>query len=336
MQDVKAPAGEWRIGNFFVANDKLEATLRMQDPNGFGQHGQRSSAAGWRSSEQPMVRTDQRLRHRAMAKRLAAYSCPRIKQPCWEQDCVVSPEIPTYKTNMMDVTQPRNAGTDCTANLDLTLGNCCLRQPPSRGRAGPRHHQASKADIANAFNHKQVACKMWALDSCSKAAAAGSRAYGFWVDGTVLPAMLFNDARFDIAAVDSIDIDPEVAPVADPQPGSRRPVPGADGRYVRTRLCGRAARPDGQYELRTHSRSQRLACPASARHECAAAIERLFQRADAHQLRAFTGSFRGHGGAAGDQVLRRTADKNYTRFMLIELFNAFRRKCVAVLGQRHA
>ncbi|TIT24330.1 MAG: hypothetical protein E5W70_04290 [Mesorhizobium sp.] len=27
MQDVKAPAGEWRIGNFFVANGKLEAAV---------------------------------------------------------------------------------------------------------------------------------------------------------------------------------------------------------------------------------------------------------------------------------------------------------------------
>jgi hypothetical protein len=27
MQDVKAPAGEWRTGNFFFANDSLEAAV---------------------------------------------------------------------------------------------------------------------------------------------------------------------------------------------------------------------------------------------------------------------------------------------------------------------
>ncbi|WP_189502091.1 MULTISPECIES: hypothetical protein [unclassified Mesorhizobium] len=32
MQDVKAPAGEWRIGNFFVANDKLEAAVHADCP----------------------------------------------------------------------------------------------------------------------------------------------------------------------------------------------------------------------------------------------------------------------------------------------------------------
>ncbi|MER8472462.1 hypothetical protein NKH70_05095 [Mesorhizobium sp. M0991] len=32
MQDVKAPAGEWRIGNFFVANDKFEAAVHGHCP----------------------------------------------------------------------------------------------------------------------------------------------------------------------------------------------------------------------------------------------------------------------------------------------------------------
>src|SRR5207245_5938154 len=32
MQDVKAPAGEWRIGNFLVAGDKLEAAVHGDCP----------------------------------------------------------------------------------------------------------------------------------------------------------------------------------------------------------------------------------------------------------------------------------------------------------------
>ncbi|WP_292592534.1 hypothetical protein [Mesorhizobium sp.] len=32
MQDVNAPAGEWRIGNFFVANDKLETAAHGNCP----------------------------------------------------------------------------------------------------------------------------------------------------------------------------------------------------------------------------------------------------------------------------------------------------------------
>jgi hypothetical protein len=32
MQDVKAPAGEWRIGDFFVANDKLETAVHGDCP----------------------------------------------------------------------------------------------------------------------------------------------------------------------------------------------------------------------------------------------------------------------------------------------------------------
>ncbi|WP_157357726.1 hypothetical protein [Mesorhizobium metallidurans] len=32
MQDVKAPAGEWRIGNFFIANDKLESAVHGDCP----------------------------------------------------------------------------------------------------------------------------------------------------------------------------------------------------------------------------------------------------------------------------------------------------------------
>ena len=117
---------------------------------------------------------------------------------------------------MMDVTQPRNAGlAGHEQALDLTRGIAAYVNHPlvaALARVIAKHPQA---DIANAFNHKQVACKMWALDRLFE--SCGGRFGRIWVLGGwygVLPAMLFNDARFDIAAVDSIDIDPEVGPVA--------------------------------------------------------------------------------------------------------------------------
>lgn len=122
---------------------------------------------------------------------------------------------------MMDVTQPRNAGPRNASlegqeqALDLTRGIAAYVDHPlvaGLARVIAKHPQA---DIANAFNHKQVACKMWALDKLFE--SDGGRFGRIWVLGGwygVLPAMLFNDARFDIAAIHSIDIDPEVAAVA--------------------------------------------------------------------------------------------------------------------------
>lgn len=128
----------------------------------------------------------------------------------------MSPEIPTYKTNMMDVTQPRNAGMDWHEQaFDLTRGIAAYVKCPLVAGLARVITKHPDADIVNAFNHKQVACKMWALDRLFE--SCGGRFGRIWVLGGwygVLPAMLFNDARFDIAAVDSIDIDPEVAPVA--------------------------------------------------------------------------------------------------------------------------
>jgi hypothetical protein len=128
----------------------------------------------------------------------------------------VSPEIPTYKTNMMDVTQAGNANTDWREQAyDLTRGIAAYAASPLVAGLARVISKHPEADIANAFNHKQVACKMWARDSLFE--TCGGRYRHIWVLGGwygVLPAMLFNDARFDIAAIDSIDIDPDVAAVA--------------------------------------------------------------------------------------------------------------------------
>ena len=72
-----------------------------------------------------------------------------------------------------------------------------------------------EADIATAFNHKQVACKLWARDRLF--GTLGGRYERVWIAGGwygVLAGMLLEDSRFDIADIASIDIDPEVAEVA--------------------------------------------------------------------------------------------------------------------------
>ncbi|HEV7322824.1 MAG TPA: class I SAM-dependent methyltransferase [Ensifer sp.] len=72
------------------------------------------------------------------------------------------------------------------------------------------------AHITNAFNHKQVACKVWARDTLLDVAGPsyGKIAIlGGWYG--ILGAMLLEDRRFDVAAVESFDIDPDVEAVAE-------------------------------------------------------------------------------------------------------------------------
>ncbi len=73
-----------------------------------------------------------------------------------------------------------------------------------------------QAPLDNAFNHKQVASKQWARDMLAIHTSANFDhiwVMGGWIG--ILPAMLFDDARFNIKAVSSFDIDPSVAPVAE-------------------------------------------------------------------------------------------------------------------------
>lgn len=79
-------------------------------------------------------------------------------------------------------------------------------------RVVARHPQA---DIAVAFNHKQVGSKLWARHQLFE--TLGGDFGRVWILGGwygVFAAMLFDDRRFRIAAIDSFDIDPEVAPIA--------------------------------------------------------------------------------------------------------------------------
>jgi len=84
-----------------------------------------------------------------------------------------------------------------------------------------------EAELHVAFNHRQVASKMWARDELAK------RNLGpigrIWVVGGwygVLAAFLFDHESLDIGEIENFDIDPSVAPVAmslnEPQVAERR------------------------------------------------------------------------------------------------------------------
>lgn len=99
--------------------------------------------------------------------------------------------------------------------FDLARGIAAYTRSPlieGIGRVIAKHPDAH---IANAFNHKQVACKVWARDTLFEVAGPsyGKIAIlGGWYG--ILGAMLLEDQRFDVAAVDSFDIDPDVEAVA--------------------------------------------------------------------------------------------------------------------------
>ena len=72
-----------------------------------------------------------------------------------------------------------------------------------------------RAGIAEALGHKQIASKMWARDKLYE--TLGARYDRIWLLGgwyAVLSAMLFDDDRFDIGHLESIDVDENCAAVA--------------------------------------------------------------------------------------------------------------------------
>lgn len=117
---------------------------------------------------------------------------------------------------MMDATQPECPDADWREHaFDLTRGIAAYTGSPLIAGLARIIAKHPEADIGNAFNHKQVACKMWARDELFE--SSGGRFKRIWVLGGwygVLAAMLLDDPRFDIDAIDSIDIDPSVATVA--------------------------------------------------------------------------------------------------------------------------
>jgi hypothetical protein len=74
---------------------------------------------------------------------------------------------------------------------------------------------APRADLAIAFNHKQIASKVWLRDRLAEAAAAPLGRVlvcGGWYG--ILSALLLNDARLGVTHAASLDLDASCAPVA--------------------------------------------------------------------------------------------------------------------------
>ena len=86
-----------------------------------------------------------------------------------------------------------------------------------------------EAELHVAFNHRQVASKIWARDELARHAAG--RHERIWIVGGwygVLSALLFADDRISIGKIESVDIDPAVAAVAE----SLNEPQFADGRFT--------------------------------------------------------------------------------------------------------
>lgn len=123
-----------------------------------------------------------------------------------------------YNTLMINTThsqEPPTKDWHDTA-FDLTRGLAAYTGSPLiKGIANVigKHPQA---DIGNAFNHKQVASKMWARQELLANMGPAYRqilVVGGWYG--ILAGMLFDDARFKIGRISSSDIDPDVASVAE-------------------------------------------------------------------------------------------------------------------------
>jgi hypothetical protein len=85
-----------------------------------------------------------------------------------------------------------------------------------------------EAELHVAFNHRQVASKMWARDELARHYPQSLGC--IWIVGGwygVLSALLFADERLSIGRIESFDIDPAVAVVAE----SLNEIQLADGRF---------------------------------------------------------------------------------------------------------
>jgi hypothetical protein len=117
---------------------------------------------------------------------------------------------------MTDATQPSGGTCDWREHaFDLMRGVAAYTQCGlvcGLAKALAKHPEA---DLAIAFNHKQVASKMWAREKLFE--GLGGRFERVWILGGwygVLAAMLFDDPRFEIGLIESIDLDASVEAVA--------------------------------------------------------------------------------------------------------------------------
>jgi hypothetical protein len=100
--------------------------------------------------------------------------------------------------------------------FDLMRGIAAYTSSPLMSGMAQVIARHPEADLANAFNHKQVASKMWGRQALFETLGGKFRRIailGGWYGA--LAAMFFDDARFEIEAIDSFDIDPHVGAVAE-------------------------------------------------------------------------------------------------------------------------
>ena len=148
-----------------------------------------------------------------------------------------------YNIRMPNATMPSAPEDTRELAFDLVRGLAAYSGNPLAGAIARVMAKHPEAEIGTAFNHKQVACKMWARDCLFT--ACGGRYRCVWLMGGwygVLAAMLFDDNRFDISLLESFDIDPPVAAIA-------RTLTGGEARFhaVTADMYGldyREAKPD--------------------------------------------------------------------------------------------
>lgn len=130
---------------------------------------------------------------------------------------IASPGGRAYNTATMDATHTQGAGDDWRGHaFDLARGIAAYTRSPLVAALAKVVDRHPDADIGTAFNHKQVACKMWARDKLFE--STGGRLGEIWIVGGwygVLAAMLFEDGRFRIGRIESSDIDPAVGAIAE-------------------------------------------------------------------------------------------------------------------------
>ena len=117
--------------------------------------------------------------------------------------------------NTTHIGEPSDTDWHDTA-FDLTRGLAAYTGSPLISGIANVIGKHPQADIGNAFNHKQVASKMWARQMLLEHSGPIYRkilVVGGWYG--ILSAMLFDDARFQIDRIVSSDIDPDVAIVAE-------------------------------------------------------------------------------------------------------------------------
>ena len=206
----------------------------------------------------------------------------------------------------------RELAFDLVRGLAAYTGNPLVR---AISRVIARHPEA---EIGTAFNHKQVACKMWARDCLY--AATGGRYRKVWLMGGwygVLAAMLFDDRRFDIALLESFDIDPDVATIA------RTLTGGGENFHAATAdmydLDYRQAKPD----LVINTSCEHIADVRAWLNLLAPGTLVLLQSNDYFSEPTHVNcmpslaAFAKHAALAGTLYAGELPQKKYTRFMLI-------------------